>query len=120
VKRFQIPLLIYLKDGECFSKTVITCLREEIERVIILLHRLAIHSQALGMRVLNWLLLSGSCLALGQYSQDDVDSGQVLLDLGAEAYGNALGRLGNTSNTTEGCTPQNVRVRREWYVIIPS
>lgn len=50
-------------------------------------------------------------LAFGQYDQDDIDSGKVLQNLSQEAFDNALARL---DGKTEGCTPENVRVRKEW------
>ncbi|KAL2751813.1 hypothetical protein ACRALDRAFT_1083776 [Sodiomyces alcalophilus JCM 7366] len=63
------------------------------------------------MELRSLLLLGLAGLSAGQYAQEDIDSGQVLLDLSQEAYDNAWARL---ENKTEGCTQQNVRIRKEW------
>lgn len=49
------------------------------------------------------------------YSQADVDSGQALFDMSQTAYDNAMDRVARGASGA-GCTPENVRVRREWYV----
>ncbi|KAI0601422.1 hypothetical protein F4775DRAFT_606532 [Biscogniauxia sp. FL1348] len=53
-------------------------------------------------------------LALGQtlnFTDEDIQSGKALQQIGKTAYDNALGRI-ETSNST--CTQDNVRIRKEW------
>lgn len=52
------------------------------------------------------------------YSQADIDSGQALSDMSKTAYDNAMGRVAS-GESGDGCTPDNVRVRKEWYVFPP-
>ncbi|ROT37760.1 Di-copper centre-containing protein [Sodiomyces alkalinus F11] len=63
------------------------------------------------MELLLLLLLGFASLSVGEYAQEDIDSGKVLRDLSREAYHNAWARL---EGKTEGCTQENVRVRKEW------
>lgn len=47
-----------------------------------------------------------------RYRQEDIESGLVLSNLSREAFDNAWARL---DGKTEGCTQENVRIRKEWY-----
>lgn len=57
-------------------------------------------------------------VAAQAYSQADIDSGQALSDMSQTAYDNAMGRVAS-GESGAGCTPENVRVRKEWYVFLP-
>lgn len=46
------------------------------------------------------------------YTQDDIDSGEALLQLNKRAVEIAQARL--EKSPTEACSPDKLRVRREW------
>jgi tyrosinase len=52
-----------------------------------------------------------------QYTQADIDSGEVLQQLSKTAYDAAMGRLKSTGS---GCTKENVHIRKEWHVQTPA
>lgn len=68
-------------------------------------------------KLLSLALLGASLqgLALGQdFPQEDIDSGKALIQISATAKANALARL--EASPSSGCTKENIRVRKEWYV----
>lgn len=70
--------------------------------------------------ILSLLAASASLqgLALGQtttkYSQADIDSGKAIQQMSKTAFDNAMKRLPASG---PGCTKENVRIRKEWYVL---
>lgn len=57
------------------------------------------------------LMLGLTGVTVGQYPQRDIDSGLALRDLSRQSHDAALARL---RSSTSGCTPQTIRVRKEW------
>lgn len=56
-------------------------------------------------------LLTGGASQTYEFSEEELISGEALKALSKEAYENALARLPESG---EGCTRENVRVRKEW------
>lgn len=56
-------------------------------------------------------LAAVSLAAAQDFTQDEIDSGVALKDISKQAFDAAMARLPETG---EGCTKENVRVRKEW------
>jgi tyrosinase len=61
-------------------------------------------------------LLAGSVISaptanIPKFTQDELDSGKAIRELGRIAYDNAMARA---SKATTGCTKDKVRIRKEW------
>ena len=67
-------------------------------------------------RLLVLALASSAARALDvpEYTQEDINSGVALKDMSKIAKETALQRIAESSS---GCTPENVRVRKEWCVL---
>lgn len=58
--------------------------------------------------------LAATSLAAAQdFTQEDIDSGAALKSLSQQALDAAMARLPESG---DGCTKENVRVRKEWWV----
>ena len=70
-------------------------------------------------RLLVLALASSAARALDvpDYTQEDIDSGVALKDMSKIAKETALQRIAESSS---GCTPENVRVRKEWCAPPPA
>ena len=64
------------------------------------------------------LFAAAASAARAYYTQAAIDSGEALSDMSKTAYANAMGRVAR-GESGAGCTPENVRVRKEWYVFPP-
>lgn len=56
-------------------------------------------------------LAASSLVAAQDFTQEEIDSGEALKALNKQALDAALARLPESG---EGCTRENVRVRKEW------
>lgn len=54
--------------------------------------------------------------AIPTFTNDEIMSGKAIQVLGKIAYDTAMARI---ANNTQGCTPQTVKIRKEWYVSKP-
>lgn len=67
-------------------------------------------------QLVSFALLSASLQGLAHgadYPQEDINSGKALQQMSKTAYDTALARLDGSGK----CTKENVRVRKEWYVV---
>ncbi|KAH6620753.1 hypothetical protein B0J18DRAFT_491132 [Chaetomium sp. MPI-SDFR-AT-0129] len=71
--------------------------------------------KSLAVLLTSALALASSALAapaeIPQFTQEEIDTGVAIRELGRIAYENALARV---EGSTEGCTKENVRIRKEW------
>jgi tyrosinase len=62
-------------------------------------------------------LFAGSTLsaptAIPTFTAEEINSGKAIQALGKLAYDNAMARL---AKSTSGCTKDNVKIRKEWWV----
>lgn len=76
--------------------------------------------KSLAVLLTSALALASSAVAaladIPQFTQEEIDTGVAIRELGRIAYENALARV---EASTEGCTKENVRIRKEWYVLLP-
>lgn len=56
---------------------------------------------------------AASVAAAQDFTQEEIDSGAALKSISKEAFDAAMARLPESG---EGCTKENVRVRKEWRV----